>query len=240
MANLAQLRQLEDLHAFFAVDKPAGLPFSSIIKAIKRKFNLVKVSHGGALDAAASGLVVVLVNDANKFVGDVMGADREYTGTIRLGVKSNTNDLQGELVETHASCDFSQERLDDAAKEWRGDIFQTEPCFCAVRREGSAAYEIADTGEHKPFLSHVYRFEVKPREGGRSLAFSLTGTKGVLPRVLAHDFGQTLGCGAVLETLRRVRVGKFKVEDAYPFEKILEIDAQGFIECAIPLAKALL
>ena len=131
------------------------------------------------------------------YQGDVMGADREYTGTIRLGVKSNTNDLQGELVETHASCDFSQERLDDAAKEWRGDIFQTEPCFCAVRREGSAAYEIADTGEHKPFLSHVYRFDVKPREGGRSLAFSLTGTKGVLPRVLAHDFGQTLGCGAV-------------------------------------------
>lgn len=238
MANLAQLRRLEDLNAFLLVDKPAALPCPSVIKTIKRKFNLVKVSHGGSLDAAASGLVVVLINDANKFVGDVMGADREYTGTIRLGVTSNTNDAQGEMSETNSACDFPQAALDAAAREWKGDIFQTEPQFCAVRREASAGYEIVDTGPHQPLLSHVYRFSVE-NAGEKKLSFSLVGTKGVIVRSLAHDFGQTLGCGAVLETVRRTRIGKFKIEDAFAFDKILELDAEGLMACAIPLSKAL-
>ena len=64
---------LENLNGFLLVDKPAGIAFSTVVKTIKRKFNLVKVGHGGSLDAAASGLLVLLINDANKFVGDVMG-----------------------------------------------------------------------------------------------------------------------------------------------------------------------
>ena len=80
MANLTQLKMLEDLNGFLLVDKPAGIAFSTVVKTVKRKFNLVKVGHGGSLDAQASGLFILLIGDANKFVGDVMGADREYVG----------------------------------------------------------------------------------------------------------------------------------------------------------------
>ena len=82
MANLTQLKILENLNGFLLVDKPAGLAFASVVKAVKRKFNLVKVGHGGALDAMATGLFILLINDANKFVADVMGADRSYEGTM--------------------------------------------------------------------------------------------------------------------------------------------------------------
>ena len=77
MANLTQLRLLENLNAFLLVDKPSGIAFSTVIKVVKRKFNLVKVGHAGSLDTAASGLMVLLINDANKYVSNVMGADRE-------------------------------------------------------------------------------------------------------------------------------------------------------------------
>ena len=74
MANLAQLKVLEGLDGVLLVDKPAGIAFASVVKAVKRRFNLIKVGHGGSLDAMASGLLVLLINDANRQVGDVMGA----------------------------------------------------------------------------------------------------------------------------------------------------------------------
>jgi tRNA pseudouridine55 synthase len=248
MANLTQLRMLENLNGFLLVDKPAGIAFSSVVKTVKRKFNLVKVGHGGALDAAATGLLVLLINDANKFVGDVMGADRAYTGRLRLGVATKTHDLQGPPVDLPAADVGAI--LPEAAwraavarvlPEFKGDIFQTESRWCSVRREGSAGYDIADTGEHRPFMAHVYKFEVggPPAEPPYSVPFSATGTKGLIVRTLINDFGAALGCGACLEALRRVRVGRFSVEEAIAFDRLLETDIGDFASCVRPLAEAL-
>ena len=246
MANLTQLRMLEDLDGFLLVDKPAGIAFTSVVKAVKRKFNLVKVGHGGSLDAMATGLLVLLVNDANKFVGDVMGADRAYEGAMRLGLSTDTHDvhgaaLGGSVPEGGFGAAFAG-RAAAALPEFRGDVFQTESRWCSVRREGSAAYEVADTGAHKPFLAHVYRFDVgEPRaEGQRTLLpFSLACTKGLIVRTLVNDFGAALGCGAALESLRRVRVGRFSVEDAIPFDRLLETDIKDFPSCVTSLGAGL-
>ncbi len=230
---------LENLDGFLLVDKPAGLAFSTVVKTVKRKFNLVKVGHGGALDAAATGLLVLLINDANKFVGDVMGADRAYTGTMRLGVKTNTHDMQGEVVSrADAPSTLNADKLAAALRELKGDVFQTESRWCAVRRENSALYEIADTGEHKPFMTHVYKFDVGEIANG-SLPFSVVGTKGLLVRTLVNDFGDLVGCGAALDACRRTRVGKFTVEGAVPFDKLLETDIADFADLVLPLSKAL-
>jgi tRNA pseudouridine55 synthase len=121
----------------------------------------------------------------------------------------------------------------------RGDIFQTEPRFCSVRREGSAAYEIADTGEHGQFMAHVYRFAVTSFDPPRA-AFEISGTKGLLVRTLVNDVGEELGCGAALESLRRVRIGKFTVDQAVQFEKLLETEMKDFSSCVMPLGAALL
>ena len=219
MANLVQLKVLEGLSGFLLVDKPAGIAFSSVVKAVKRKFNLVKVGHGGSLDAMASGLFVLLINEANKFAGDVMGADRTWTGTIRPGLVTDTGDIHGRPVPP-------PERVPDPA-EFRGDIFQTEPRYCAIRREGTADYEIVDTGEHEPFLAHVYRLKL---DGN---AFELRASKGVIVRALVRDMG------ACLETLRRTSVGRFSVDDAIPFERLLTTEMGDFASCVTPLSAAL-
>ena len=245
MANLAQLRLLEGLNGFLPVDKPAGIAFSTVVKTVKRKFNLVKVGHGGSLDAAASGLLVLLVNDANKFVGDVMGADRAYEGVMRLGLKTDTHDIHGNAVGGDAAAvppsDELRARAAAALPEFKGDVFQTESRWCSVRREGSAAYEVADTGEHKPFMAHVYRFEVgEPGACGEGrLGFGVVATKGLIVRTLVNDFGDALGCGACLESLRRTRVGRFRVEDAIGFDRLLETEMKDFSSCVTPLGAAL-
>ena len=220
MANLTQLKMLEDLNGFLLVDKPAGIAFSTVVKTVKRKFNLVKVGHGGSLDAQASGLFILLIGDANKFVGDVMGADREYVGTLKLGETTDTGDAWGRPIPLPS-------RL-ATPDDLRGDVFQVEPKFCAIRKEGTAEYEVVDTGEHKQFLAHVYRFDVK--DDG---AFELKASKGVIVRALAQDMGATL------MSLRRTKIGKFDVADAIPFDKLLETEMKDFASVVMPLSVAL-
>ena len=220
MANLTQLKMLEDLNGFLLVDKPAGIAFSTVVKTVKRKFNLFKVGHGGSLDAQASGLFILLIGDANKFVGDVMGADREYAGALKLGETTDTGDAWGRPIPLPSRL----ATLDDL----RGDVFQVEPKFCAIRKEGTAEYEVVDTGEHKQFLAHVYRFDVK--DDG---AFELKASKGVIVRALAQDMGATL------TALRRTKIGKFDVADAIPFDKLLETAMKDFASVVMPLSVAL-
>jgi len=233
MANLTQLKMLEDLNGFLLVDKPAGIAFATVVKIVKRKFNLVKVGHGGSLDAMASGLFVLLIGDANKFAEDIMGADREYTGTLTFGRTTDTGDIYGRPIEPPATV--------PPLSEFKGDIFQTEPRYCAIRKEGTSEYEIADTGDHKPFLAHVYRFAIEGLEGsggleglaGKTAAFDLKASKGVIVRALAKDMG------ACLETLRRKKVGKFDVAAAIPFDKLLETEIKDFSACVMPISAAL-
>lgn len=242
MANLAQMRVLETLDGVLLVDKPSGIAFASVLKAVKRKFNLVKVGHGGSLDALASGLFVVLIGDANRQVGDVMGADRAYEGAMRLGLATNTHDVHGEKSAASSAALPSADAIAAAIPEFKGDVFQTESRWCSIRREGSAGYEIADTGAHKPFIAHVYKFnvgETEPRgDGTARLPFSVTATKGLIVRTLVNDFGDALGCGAALESLRRVRVGRFDVADAVPFDAVLATDPADFPSIVKPLTKA--
>ena len=225
MANLTQLKMLEGLDGFLLVDKPVGIAFSTVVKTVKRKFNLVKVGHGGSLDAQASGLFILLIGDANKFVGDVMGADREYTGTLKRGETTDTGDAWGRPIPLPPRL----ATLDDL----KGDVFQVEPRFCAIRKEGTAEYEVVDTGEHQQFLAHVYRLEVEKVEGVEEVRFGLKASKGVIVRALAQDMGATL------TSLRRTKVGKFDVADAIPFDKLLETEMKDFSSVVIPLSQAL-
>lgn len=225
MANLTQLKILEGLDGFLLVDKPVNIPFASVIKTVKRMFGLVKVGHGGSLDAQSSGLMVLLIGDANKFTDQVMGGDREYEGTLDFSYVTNTGDSQGEKSKT----EVEQRNMD--LSQFKGDVFQTEPKFAAIRKEGTAEYEVVDTGEHKQFLGHVYKLELEDGVGERK--FFLRATKNVLPRALALDMGATL------TSLRRVKQWKFELKDAVPFDRILNTSPADFASLVLPVGAAL-
>ena len=237
MANLTQLRMLEQLNAFLFVNKPAGIAFSTVVKTVKRKFNLVKVGHGGSLETAASGLLVLLINDANKFTGEIMGADRVYTGTFELGKATNTGDRYGKVI---SNSDLLPDDLAmaNALKDFRGDIFQAESRYCSIRKEGACDYEVADTGEHKPFLTHVYRFDVT-RLSERTFSFSVSATKSLIVRTLIDDLGKTLGCGAILTSLCREKIGNHTLKDAVDFDRVLRCDAGDFVSLTCQISTVL-
>ena len=232
MANLTQLKILEGLDGFLLVDKPVNIPFASVIKTVKRMFGLVKVGHGGSLDAQASGLMVLLIGDANKFTDQVMGGDREYEGTLDFSYVTNTGDKFGSRSNNPSLLTPNSSLL----ANFKGDVFQTEPKFAAIRKEGTAEYEVVDTGEHQQFLGHVYKIEVRSKsEEVRSAEydFYLKATKNVLPRALALDMGATL------TSLRRVKQWKFELKDAVPFDKILNTSPADFASLVLPLGAAL-
>ena len=239
MANLESIAMLAEVDGVLLVDKPANISSHDVVKAVKTRFNLVKIGHGGTLEPNATGLLVLLVGDATRLSGDIMGRDRAYEATVRLGRVTDTQDREGRVLSDGPAA-VTREQLDAALPEFRGDIFQTPPPFSVIKRPDMPTYDIVPTDpeDAKARLVHVYRLAVTAFEPP-ALAFELLCTKGVCVRALAHDLGQQLGCGASLETLRRTKCANFSVADAIGFMDLLKLDAIGFKDRVIPMAGAL-
>ena len=141
--------------------------------------------------------------------------------------------------EEWARVEAFRERIDEAASRLRGDLFQTEPRFCAVRREGSAAYEVADTGAHQAFLAHVNKLAFSPSPlSPAHVSFTLKASKSLIVRALVMEFGDLLGCGATLTSLRRTRQGAFAVEASTPFQQLLTTELGDFPALVRPVSEA--
>lgn len=240
MANLDSIAMLAELDGLLLIDKPSNISSHDVVKVVKQRFNLVKIGHGGTLEPNATGLFVLLVGDATKFSNDLMGRDRAYTATVRLGRVTDTQDHEGNTLAENSFEEITRERLEATLPEFRGDIFQTPPPFSVIKRPDMPTYGIVPTDpeDAKARLVHVYRLaatEFAPP----LVSFDLLCTKGVCVRALAHDLGQQLGCGATLESLRRTKVAKFSVDDAIGLMDLLKLDAIGFKNRVIPMAGAL-
>ncbi|MGN0845933.1 MAG: tRNA pseudouridine(55) synthase TruB [Kiritimatiellia bacterium] len=240
MARLESIAMLAELDGVLLVDKPSNISSHDVVKTVKSRFNLVKVGHGGTLEPNATGLLVLLVGDGTRLSGDIMGRDKAYTATVRLGRVTDTQDREGRTLAENPFDAVTRERLEAALPEFRGDIFQTPPPFTVIKRPDTPTYGIVQTDpeEAKPRLVHVYRLAVTDF-APPCVTFDLLCTKGVCVRALAHDLGGFLGCGASLETLRRTRVARFSIDDTIGLMDLLKLDAVGFKNRVIPMAGAL-
>ena len=236
MANLANIAMLAELDGAILVDKPVGISAHDVMKAVKSAFNLVKVGHGGTLDAAATGLFILLLGDATRFSNDLMCADRMYSVSLMLGRETDTGDRAGNTVAEKDCANVSREGIDAALKELRGDIYQSPPEFSAVKIPGRTGYEIVRTAEGDELrekLVHVYRYEVEEFSPPK-LALSMKVARGVSVRSFARDLGRQLGCGACVSDCRLMACGVHSVEDAIPFMKLMEMHPADFAMRLIP------
>ena len=240
MANLASIAMLAELDGLLLVDKPAGISAHEVMKAVKTRFNLVKVGHGGTLDVTASGLFVLLLGNATRFSNALMNGDRAYKVVIRLGRETDTNDRAGRLVAERPFSEVSPKALEAALGEFRGDIYQSPPAFSAVKIPGAEGYEIVQTPEDeakRERMVHIYRLAVTDIDLP-IVEMDVSCTKGASVRSLVGALGRSLGCGAVLDDCRRVSAGRHRLEDALPFMDILKLDAVDFKRRVIPTAEA--
>lgn len=237
MANLANIAMLAGLDGAILVDKPAGISAHDVMRAVKVGFNLVKVGHGGTIDASATGLFVLLLGDATRFSSGLMGCDSTYEVALSLGRETDTGDRAGNVVSEKPYDGVTRESLDAALKEFRGDFYQAPPEFSSVKIHGKSGYEVVRTAEGdglRERLVHVYRYGVD-EFAPPLVRLSVRAAKGVSVRSIARDLGRALGCGASVEECRRTACGAHSVDAATPFVKLMDMHPADLASLLVPM-----
>jgi tRNA pseudouridine55 synthase len=212
----------KEMEGVLLVDKPRDHTSHDVIARLRGKLNMKRVGHAGTLDPMATGLLVVLVGKATAFSQYLISLDKEYTATMKLGVVTNSQDADGEMLETKPVPPLTTEQVKAAMNTFLGDQYQTPPMFSAIKVNGVPLYKLARKGEEiereQRFIRvmswDLLRFE------SPEIDFRLRCTKGTYVRTLAHDLGQKLGCGAHLTALRRTATDRLNVAQALTMEQI--------------------
>ena len=209
-------RKRLDISGVLLLDKSAGLSSNDALIRAKRIVNAKKAGHTGTLDPFATGLLPVCFGEATKFSQDLLDADKTYETVVYLGVKTETGDTEGTVIETTTSPLPTLEEIERILPRFKGTIRQVPPMYSALKRDGKPLYEYARAGielerDAREVTIHelVLLDYATPR-----LRLRVTCSKGTYIRVLGEDIGEALGCGAHLESLRRTRVGTLEIGQA--------------------------
>ena len=221
------------------VDKPVGPTSHDIVHKIRKTFRIDKVGHGGTLDPNATGLLIILLGKGTKLSDMLMGGDKAYSGVMRLGRTTSSQDCDGETLEEKPWEQVTREQVEAQMALLTGDIFQTPPMVSAIKVEGVPLYKMARKGqeiERKPRFLHIFRFAITGW-APPLVTFDVHSSKGTYVRTLVHDIGQALGCGACLDALRRTQSGAFDVKDALPFDDVLTLTPDQLAARVLPFAR---
>ncbi|HEY5550634.1 MAG TPA: tRNA pseudouridine(55) synthase TruB [Opitutaceae bacterium] len=220
----------KEVDGLLLMDKPGGLTSHDIVYRVRRKLQMKRIGHAGTLDPMATGLLIILVGKATKASQYLMGADKVYEGTLRLGITTNSQDADGEVMETQPVPAFTAAQIEEAMNTFLGDQYQTPPMFSAIKVGGVPLYKLARKGEEierEPRFIRISKLETLGFESP-DLRFRMFCTKGTYVRTFAHDLGRKLGCCGHLCALRRIASGEFSVASA------ITLDAFE----ALPIAEA--
>lgn len=230
-----------DPDGLLLVDKPSGMTSHDVVDDVRRRFRFRKVGHGGTLDPMATGLLILLIGRGTKASERVMSADKTYEGAMRFGIETDTEDADGRITAERDPSGVATDAILAAMAVRQGDQMQTPPMVSAVKKEGVPLYKLARKGktvDREPRLIHVYEFSLLGFEPPRA-QFRLRCTKGTYVRTLCADIGRDLGCGAMLESLRRTQSGAFNVRDARPLDAVLGLSREDLSRAMVPLTSLL-
>lgn len=222
------------------VDKPTDHTSHDVVARLRGKLKMKKIGHAGTLDPMATGLLIMLIGKATRISQYLISLDKVYTGTIKLGEVTNSQDAEGEVMETRPVPDFSEEQVRTAIKSFMGDQYQTPPMFSAIKIGGVPLYKKARKGEEverEPRFIRISEYEMT-RFALPEIDFRVHCSKGTYVRTLAHDLGQKLGCGGHLTSLRRTATDQFKVADALTMDEIQALSLPEIEKRLIPIHQA--
>ena len=187
-------------------------------KCLKQK----KIGHAGTLDPLATGLLVLLIGSATKLSNKMTALDKDYRGTIRLGVVTDTWDLEGRVMIERPVRGLTRLEVEKAIAQLRGEQTITPPAYSAIKIEGKKYYEMARKGlvmEPPARQVMIHEFTVEKFENPE-VSFFVRCSKGTYVRSLAYHLGEKLGCGGCLSSLVRTRIGDFHLENAFGAEEL--------------------
>ena len=216
------------------IDKPIGITSHDVVSRVRRILGERSVGHTGTLDPFASGVLVILVGRATRLAQFLSGSDKAYEAVIRLGFATDTGDRTGtplsEDKEAASTLVWSDQEIEAAMKDLRGEIQQVPPMYSAKKQGGRKLYELARRGEQverEPVRVIIRAFAAaggatKTSAGTTDLPVRVECSAGTYIRTLAEDFGKQLGVGAHLAELHRTRVGHLTIAQALTLEQLEE------------------
>ncbi|WP_265447410.1 tRNA pseudouridine(55) synthase TruB [Flexivirga meconopsidis] len=232
------------------VDKPAGWTSHDVVARTRRLARTRRVGHAGTLDPMATGVLVLGLNKATKLLTFLVGCDKSYTATIRLGQTTVTDDAEGEVTGTYDAAALTDEAVAAAVRDLTGDLQQVPSAVSAIKVDGVRSYAKVRGGDEvklQPRAVRVERFEVVADRTAsndatgqtfRDLDVEVDVSSGTYVRALARDLGAALGVGGHLTALRRTRVGRFGVTDARQLAGLEQLVDDGQPLPVIPMGQA--
>lgn len=229
---LERVSDREPVRGFLNIAKPSGMTSFDVVRDVRRALRVKRVGHAGTLDPLASGVLPIAFGEATRFIEGLVDARKGYRTTIALGVETTTYDAEGERVATTDASRLEQSAVDSALKSFLGGIEQTPPAFSAIKRGGVPAYASARAGEVvelEPRRVTAHRLEVVAFRAGPTaeVEVDVECSKGFYVRSLAHDLGAALGVGGHVTALSRTGVGPFRLADAVPLDRAVELIEAG-------------
>lgn len=225
------------------VDKDPGFTSHNAVALCRRILGTKKVGHCGTLDPMATGMLIVVIGKATKVQDLLMCEDKVYTATMKLGVETNSQDADGEVVAVKPTTGITEEAIRAAFEYFHGAFDQVPPMFSAVKINGVPCYKLARKGKeverkarHVQVLDYnITRIDLEAAE----VDFTVHCSKGFYVRTYAHDLGQHLGCGAHLTALRRIRSGHFDISEAVDVPTLKSAGRDELLARLLPLEKVL-
>jgi tRNA pseudouridine55 synthase len=209
------------MHGLLVIDKPGGITSRDVVNRIQEVLpRRTRVGHTGTLDPLATGVLIVCVGLATRLSEYVQRMEKTYLTRLRLGAQSDTDDTEGVIESIAVSEPPSKEAVTKAMQSFLGEIVQTPPSFSAAKVTGRRAYDLARAGREvllSPRNVYIYALDLRAYDYPW-LDMEIRCGKGTYIRSLARDLGRRLGCGALVETLRRTRVGVFDLSMACSLE----------------------
>jgi tRNA pseudouridine55 synthase len=203
------------------IDKPGGMTSHDVVNRMRRLTGIRRIGHTGTLDPLATGVLLLCIGRATRLSEYLIGQNKRYEATIRLGQETNTYDAEGEIV-AEMPVTVDEEAIQAALSHYRGPISQVPPMFSAVKKDGQPLYKLARQGveidrpSREVTIYQLALLEWTPPD----LHLDITCSSGTYIRSLAHDLGQLLGCGGHIIALRRPAVGHFLIEQAAPLDEL--------------------
>jgi tRNA pseudouridine55 synthase len=224
------------MNGLLVIDKPGGMTSRDVVNRVQKWFpRKTKIGHTGTLDPLATGVLVVCIGAATRLADYVQAMSKSYISRFRLGATSTTDDVDGEVAVHTASTFPTHAEIEESLASFVGTIEQVPPAFSALKVSGQRAHELARKGSDVPLAARPVRIDAI-----RLIAYEwpyldveVDCGKGTYIRSIARDFGAKLGCGGMVQTLRRTRIGTFKAEQG------IGLDVEPEIIKLLPLTAAI-
>ncbi len=229
---MARRQRGREVSGMIIVDKPVGASSNDVVQRAKQLYRAQKVGHTGSLDPLATGVLPLCFGEATKFSQFLLDSDKKYRVRIKLGVRTDSGDADGRVLETRPVVDIDAAAVREVLAEFMGEIDQVPSMFSAIKHQGQPLYKLARRGievERKSRRVTIYSNELVVFEGDE-FELEIHCSKGTYVRTIAEELGEKLGCGAHVCALRRRQAGPYDESDMVSFAELERVRDQGGFE----------